>query len=101
MATGERSSLAITRLVDQIVGQKDTGGIEVGYWDPKMSNANTGARSKAPVEHVVVFMVGGGCYTEYLEITGQRKQARMIYGCTDMTNPENFLAELQQLGSEN
>ena len=50
---------------------------------------------------VVVFVVGGGCYSEYLELRESRKNMRIVYGCTDLINPEYFLQELQELGAEN
>ena len=96
--------LPVTRLVDQIIEQKDTGDIQIGYWDPKLSNANTLARSKAPVTEVIVFMVGGGSYNEYLDVCKNERKAinerRVTYGCTDVINSEHFLHELQILGSE-
>ena len=67
--------LPVTRLVDQIIEQKDTGDIQIGYWDPKLSNANTLARSKAPVTEVIVFMVGGGSYNEYLDVCKNERKA--------------------------
>merc|ERR1711879_110141 len=73
LTTGTRK-LPVARLVDQIIDQKDTGGTNVGYWDPKMSNANTVARSKAPVTDAIVFMVGGGCYNEYLEVAAKNER---------------------------
>lgn len=43
---GATKKLPVTRLVDQIIDNKDTQGIEVDYLDPKMSSVNTMARSK-------------------------------------------------------
>lgn len=98
---GAAKKLPVTRLVDQIIDNKDTQGIQVDYLDPKMSSVNTMARSKTMPTDVVVFMVGGGCYSEYLELRDSRKNMRIVYGCTDLINPEYFLNELQELGTEN
>merc|ERR1712178_349836 len=97
---GATKKLPVTRLVDQIIDNKDTQGIEVDYLDPKMSSVNTMARSKTMPTDVVVFVVGGGCYSEYLELRESRKNMRIVYGCTDLINPEYFLQELQELGAE-
>lgn len=97
--------LPVTRLVDQIIDQKDTGSINVGYWDPKLPvSSSTMARSKSPVTDVIVFIVGGGSYTEYIDIIQNKANLengrRLIYGSTDLINPMNFLCDLQRLGTE-
>ncbi|KAI6657602.1 GPI transamidase component PIG-S-like [Oopsacas minuta] len=50
----------------------------------------------------VVFIVGGGNYTEYQNLRDycKRNQSskQIIYGMTDLVNPENFLKELIELG---
>jgi len=49
-------------------------------------------------------MVGGGSYTEYIDIIQNKSNLengrRMIYGSTDLINPVNFLCDLQRLGVE-
>ena len=74
------------------------------HWDPKLPSSSTVARSKAQVTDVIVFMVGGGSYTEYIDIiqnkTSLENGRRVIYGSTDLINPVNFLCDLQRLGSE-
>ena len=71
------------------------------YWDPKLPNSSTIARSKAPITDVIVFMVGGGSYTEYIDLIQNTANLKsIIYGCTDLINPINFLTDLQRLGKE-
>lgn len=56
-----------------------------------------------------VFVVGGGNYVEYQNLVDYARgktaanpgaPKRILYGCTDLVNPANFLAQLSRLGSE-
>jgi sec1 family domain-containing protein 1 len=54
---------------------------------------------------VIVFVVGGGCYTEYFNLQELRRcsvEARntlrnVVYGSTDLLDAEGFLQQLAQL----
>lgn len=69
--------------------------------DPSLAN-----HSRPPFRDIIVFVVGGGCYTEYqnLQDLAQRRSTTgggpisITYGCTEMLNGENFLSQLERLG---
>merc|ERR1712013_342370 len=44
----------------------------------------------------IVFMVGGGCYSEYANLSqfARAKGKDVIYGCTDLVAPNDFLKQL-------
>jgi len=57
---------------------------------------------------VIVFMMGGGCYSEYFNLQDLLKHKgaatggtlrNIIYGCTELSSGDDFLAQLQKLGS--
>jgi hypothetical protein len=56
---------------------------------------------------VIVFVVGGGCYSEFCNLQELVKDKaasggalkHVIYGCTDLLSGDGFLEQLQKLGS--
>ena len=48
----------------------------------------------------IVFVVGGGCYSEYANLMefARNKQRDIIYGATDLVAPNDFLKQLSNLG---
>ena len=50
-------------------------------------------------ERALVFVVGGGCYSEYSNLMefARSKHKDIIYGCTDLVTPNDFLHELSNL----
>ena len=53
-------------------------------------------------------MMGGGCYSEYFNLQDLLKHKgaatggtlrNIIYGCTELSSGDDFLAQLQKLGS--
>jgi HPt (histidine-containing phosphotransfer) domain-containing protein len=80
-----------SKLLDQLVGS-----------DPRTKHQVDLANIK--FSHIVVFVVGGGSYTEFQNLreweqgTGGRKT--MTYGATEIFSGEEFLSQLSQLGGE-
>lgn len=75
------------------------------YFDPQVTRgSSTRPPRKSAHEEALVFMVGGGNYLEYANIqdwverTGNSKH--VAYGSTDLTSPEQFLAECGKLASQ-
>jgi hypothetical protein len=57
---------------------------------------------------IIVFMVGGGCYTEYFNLqelrkhkTGSSSLNSIVYGCSEMVAGRSFLRQLSALGQKN
>jgi len=69
--------------------------------DPKRKDAVLAAKgqpkSRPPFREVLVFMVGGGSYSEYHQVQDYAKrhsERQVTYGCTEVTNGEAFLKQL-------
>ena len=109
------TDLPLTRAVDGLVAGKEGGETERwAYYDPKASKGRGGAASGKGGARVggfkecIVFVVGGGCYVEYVNLQEYAKRSgsasggsgvgNVVYGCTDLCSPEQFLAQLRQLG---
>lgn len=54
-------------------------------------------------KRAIVFMCGGGSFCEYANLMefAKKKNVDVIYGCTDLLAPNNFLKQLTRLGSNN
>lgn len=65
-------------------------------FEPRGSSSGTAPRS------VVVFMVGGGCYAEYLSLNAWSKSVgvRTTYGCTECVSGGELAAQLSVLGDK-
>merc|ERR1712032_1106423 len=64
-----------------------------------------GGLVRSPVHDVLVFMVGGGCYSEYQNLQmlsttagGGASGRSLSYGSTELINPCEFLSQLGKLG---
>ena len=82
-----------------------------GCLDPQTKAGSTSAAAarNRPFSEVIVFVLGGGCYTEYfnlLEMQHQQQQQlqppdgglqSIVYGGSELCSPEGFLAQLQAL----
>eukprot|EP00484_Ammonia_sp_Unknown_P006025 CAMPEP_0197075786 /NCGR_PEP_ID=MMETSP1384-20130603/211784_1 /TAXON_ID=29189 /ORGANISM="Ammonia sp." /LENGTH=669 /DNA_ID=CAMNT_0042514635 /DNA_START=53 /DNA_END=2062 /DNA_ORIENTATION=- len=53
-------------------------------------------------QQAMVFVVGGGSFAEYANLHqfANSKHKQIIYGCTDIVSPLNFLTQLTHLGHE-
>lgn len=71
------------------------------YYDPKIGTTavpSSGSRFRGKFERCIVFVVGGGCYTEYhnlCQYATQRKK-EIVYGATEMMNPAEFLRQMKE-----
>jgi len=93
--------LAATRLVEAIMEQKSTPEADAFvYLDPK-ARAGT-ARVTAPFKESIVFVVGGGNYTEYQNLQDSLSDPTtgrtVVYGATELCSAESYLSQLSQLG---
>ncbi len=101
---------AVTRTVDALMTPRDGKDDEKAYlyFDPKLSRSNGPSKAPkgaAPFSEALVVMLGGGNYTEYQNLqdyaarsAGSGVPKSIAYCATDMLSPENFLAQLAQLG---
>lgn len=105
----KKHNLPVTRIVDELMEQKSSSETDdYRYLDPKQHRqGDLGARSKAPFQEAVVFIVGGGNYIEYQNLvdytknkTGSPGSKRIIYGASALNNAKEFLKQLSMLGQE-
>ncbi|XP_037799503.1 sec1 family domain-containing protein 1-like [Penaeus monodon] len=107
----KENKLPITRIVDHLMELKNSEEEkEYKYFDPKMLRPGdgnvAGARTRTPFQESVVFVVGGGNYMEYNNLVNYAKKKagatnkKIIYGCTDVVNAEQFLNQLSKLGND-
>ena len=102
----KKHNLPITKVLDQLMELKP--GAETDqyrYYDPKLARqTDTMARkTKVPYSNAIVFVVGGGNYIEYQNLNdyiGAKPGKQVSYGCMELLNAEDFLEQLNLLGSE-
>merc|ERR1712192_281589 len=115
----KKHNLPLTKIVDEIMEQKQ-GKVneEFKYLDPKILRGQESGqvpRTKTPFSDAIVFVVGGGNYIEYQNLQDHVKTKnvgytnstmntaslrRVVYGCTQLTNSDQFLNQLTMLGKE-
>ncbi len=87
---GDEEQSVIVQIVDELVSGKSTSLTEAyGYYDPSTGRTILPSDgSKSVYEDVIVFVVGGGNYTEYQYLQTYAKSqnpARVVlYGSTDI-----------------
>ena len=83
----------VTRILHSVMQNKAKNLL---YLDSKFQ---TSTAYKREFSNIVVFVIGGGCYSEYhdLQNYGKRTKKNVIYGCTQMCSPQNFLEQLRSL----
>lgn len=107
----KENKLPITRIVDHLMELKNSEEEkEYRYFDPKLlrpsDNSAATPRTRTPFQDAVVFVVGGGNYMEYSNLVSYARKKtgsankRIIYGCTDVVNAEQFLGQLTKLGAD-
>jgi len=100
----KKHNLPITKVLDQLMDLKEENETEKYlYYDPKLArkNGNIPRKSKSPYSNAIVFVVGGGNYNEYQNLTeyAKSKQGKQVsYGCMELLNSEDFLEQLNLLG---
>ncbi|XP_053205497.1 sec1 family domain-containing protein 1-like isoform X2 [Panonychus citri] len=106
----KKQTLPITRIVSALMEMKNLQEIEdYRYFDPKLSKVsdNRIPETRTSFQDAIVFVVGGGNYIEYQNLveyckskTGKPNPKRVIYGCTDLVNADQFIEQLSRLGQE-
>eukprot|EP00004_Rigifila_ramosa_P008996 TRINITY_DN20454_c0_g1_i1.p1 TRINITY_DN20454_c0_g1~~TRINITY_DN20454_c0_g1_i1.p1 ORF type:complete len:650 (+),score=117.82 TRINITY_DN20454_c0_g1_i1:1-1950(+) len=99
----EDSDLPLTKVVDALFeGKAHPEADHYIYLDPKLANGES-ARVRSSAREAIVFVVGGGNYTEYQNLlhyaAKQATPRNVIYGCTDLVAPTEFLNQLAKLGA--
>ncbi|KAJ2780485.1 Vesicle trafficking between the ER and Golgi [Coemansia javaensis] len=106
-STSSSSSTAAKRALDSFVRldpRQARRGNLVGS-NARVPGASGGSNSSdGPAQDAIVFVVGGGCYTEYQNLMEFAQQStprrRIVYGSTDIVNPTGFLAQLARLNEK-
>jgi len=98
----EDKAVEAARVVESLMegrGKEDV--IEnYAYFDARQPRSSV-SKSRKPCRQAVVFMVGGGSYVEYQNVKDHLKGGkRVIYGCTDLVNGEDFLRQLETLSGK-
>ena len=93
----------VTRVLDNLCefkpGSEDDTFLTL---DPRRKEQHGGAPAKGrpPYRDVLVFVIGGGSYSEYHHVQeyGKRHPDRQItYGCTELLNGETLLKQVSSL----
>ncbi|GJQ86624.1 Slh [Trypoxylus dichotomus] len=104
----KRHNLPVTRIVDHLMEFKNSQEMEeYHYLDPKQLKLTDIPRNRSPFQEAIVFVVGGGNYIEYQNLSDYAKQKtstgnakRIVYGCSTLNNGRQFLKQLSMLGQE-
>ena len=100
----KKQNLPVTKVLDQLMELKEEVETEKYlYFDPKLArrSGNMARKSKSPYSNAIVFVVGGGNYIEYQNLTEYAKSKngkQVSYGCMELLNSEDFLEQLNLLG---
>jgi hypothetical protein len=88
--------LPITRNLEDALDNK----VEFTYFDTKFQGRN---KFKGKFEEIIVFVVGGGSYTEYQNLMryAQNTKKNIIYGSTCINTPNEFLNQIKTLAEIN
>ncbi|KAJ6667349.1 hypothetical protein lerEdw1_017327 [Lerista edwardsae] len=95
----KQQNLPVTRILDNLMEMKsNTETDDYRYFDPKMlrGSDSTIPRNKNPFQEAIVFVVGGGNYIEYQNLTDYTKGKQgkhVLYGCSELFNASQFLKQ--------
>jgi hypothetical protein len=83
----------VTKLLHSVLENKAKNLL---YLDSKFQGATA---YKREFTNIVVFVIGGGSYTEYHNVQAYAKKLKksIIYGCTTLSAPNKFLEQLSNL----
>ncbi|KAL7719343.1 Sec1 family protein [Entamoeba marina] len=94
-------NMAVTVLVDTMTECKNSQlEQEYNYYDPRTSIENVlDNRRTIQFKDSIVFVVGGGNYTEYHNIIqySERTGKRILYGATEMIGGDDLLKQINQI----
>jgi hypothetical protein len=99
------SQLALTRTVEALMEGKENPEVD-NYllFDPRAPRSGTGGQFRGPFREAIVFMIGGGNYTEYRSLIelgkGSQPSKHVIYGATEILNGVEFIQQLAELGQK-
>jgi hypothetical protein len=99
----QKKDLAVTRMAESIFDPSSTPPIEdLITLDPKVriNSAKTPSAVSPPPQLVILFVVGGGTYSEYVNLQEYVKthtNRTVVYGSTDLMSPEKFLKEAESV----
>uniref|UniRef100_T1JGN0 Protein sly1 homolog n=1 Tax=Strigamia maritima TaxID=126957 RepID=T1JGN0_STRMM len=106
----KKHNLPVTRIVDSLMEMKSLQETDdYRYFDPKLlrvTDSSSIPRSRSPFQEAIVFIVGGGNYIEYQNLVDYARNKsggnakRIVYGCTNLQSPNQFLKQIDQLGKE-
>ena len=84
--------LPVTRCMDEAIENKG----EFLYFDSKFRER---PKYKGKFDEVLVFVVGGGSYAEYQNLMhyGQNNKKHVVYGCSSLNSPAQFLSQIKSL----
>jgi sec1 family domain-containing protein 1 len=100
-------SLYVTRVVEALSeGRSCPENDSFNCFDPRSRATDRVDFRGQKFSEVIVFVVGGGCYTEYFNLQELHKHKSatsplrsIVYGCTELMKGEEFLSQLTRLGS--
>ncbi|KAL3128291.1 Sec1 family [Cryptosporidium hominis] len=110
-------TLKVTSIIDNIMEKKSFSSSQLStsssnlddeflYFDPKQpcmhdQDSSKVSRIKTLPKQGIVFIIGGGNFTEAHDILNYAKksQKNIIYGCTEFINPSEFIKELDIIAS--
>ncbi|KAI0984410.1 hypothetical protein GJ496_007744 [Pomphorhynchus laevis] len=102
-----KKKMPITRIVENLMQNKRNPETDAfACFDPQRANQyGAEPQQKTAFNEAIVFVVGGGNYMEYTNLEEYRKEisltdCNIIYGSTELINPESFLSQLKHLGNE-
>ena len=101
------ASLYVTQVVEAICeGRNCTENDSYISLDPRKPSTEIADFKSQRFSEVIVFMIGGGCYTEYFNLQELQKHKSttsplksVIYGSTEVLNGASFLTQMYQLGA--
>ncbi|KAM0918025.1 hypothetical protein ACQ4PT_009388 [Festuca glaucescens] len=101
----DERQVALTRTVEALMEGKPNPEVD-NYllFDPRAPRSGTGGQFRGAFREAIVFMIGGGNYTEYRSLIepGQSSQPskHVIYGATEILSGAEFIQQLAELGEK-
>lgn len=101
----DKKALPLTNIVEAILdpAQASNTSIQITdeylYLDPKSRGGHSKPPKRQAYDSAVVFVVGGGNYLEYHNLTEWAQgQKNVVYGSSDIVTAKQFLDEIAELG---
>jgi len=102
-------SLYVTQVVDALSqGRNCPENDSYCSLDPRVAAGAPVDFKSQTFSEIIVFMVGGGCYTEYFNLQELKKHKtstgslnNIVYGCSELVSGGPFLEQLKLLGQKN